>query len=116
LLNLPEISLRIVRWASAEPPSHTAIKRLLEADGLPFFAWWNDPLDFHSAHSHPFNKVIYVAEGDITFGIPDRGLSFMLKAGDRLDLPAGTIHDAAVGIKGVTCFESQWKNNQVLKA
>jgi quercetin dioxygenase-like cupin family protein len=116
LLNLPKETLRIVRWASAEPPSHTAIKRLLEAEGLSFYAWWNDPLEIHEAHSHPFNKVIYVAEGSITFSIPKQGLSFTLKAGDRLDLPAGTIHDAVVSVEGVTCFETQWLNNQVPKA
>jgi hypothetical protein len=80
---------------------------MLEAEGLIFYAWWNNPLDTYSAHSHPFNKVIYVTEGSITFGLPRQGLSFTLNAGDRLDLPAGTVHDAVVSIEGVTCFEAQ---------
>jgi hypothetical protein len=29
-----------------------------------------------------------------------------LAAGDRLELPAGTIHDAVVGPDGVTCLEA----------
>ncbi len=29
-----------------------------------------------------------------------------LKAGDRLDLPAGTVHDAHVGAQGVVCLEA----------
>ncbi len=29
-----------------------------------------------------------------------------LAAGDRLDLPAGTVHEAEVGPDGVTCLEA----------
>jgi quercetin dioxygenase-like cupin family protein len=108
VLPLPELTLRIVRWPSHEAPTHADIKHLLEAEGLTYYAWWNDPLDTYSAHSHPFNKVIYVAEGSITFGLPKQGLNITLKAGDRLDLPAGTVHNAVASVEGVTCFEAQW--------
>jgi hypothetical protein len=29
-----------------------------------------------------------------------------LNAGDRLELPAGTLHDAIVGPRGVVCLEA----------
>jgi hypothetical protein len=29
-----------------------------------------------------------------------------LNPGDRLDLPAGTVHDAVVGPQGVVCLEA----------
>ena len=41
-----------------------------------------------------------------SFGLPDRGERIALEVGDRLDLPAGTSHDALVGPNGVTCLEA----------
>jgi quercetin dioxygenase-like cupin family protein len=50
--------------------------------------------------------VIYVVRGSITFGLPEPGEKLSLNAGDRLDLPAGTVHDAVVGSEGVMCLEA----------
>jgi len=44
--------------------------------------------------------------GSIVFGLADRAEAFELQPGDRLDLPAGTKHDALVGDEGVTCLEA----------
>jgi len=71
-------------------------------EGLSPYSWSNSPHDYYAAHTHSYNKVIYVVQGSITFGLPDLGKQFALKAGDRLDLPAGTVHDAQVGAQGVT--------------
>jgi quercetin dioxygenase-like cupin family protein len=70
------------------------------------YSWSNGPFDTYSAHSHSYNKVIYVVQGSITFGLPELGQQLSLKAGDRLDLPAGTVHDAHVGAQGVVCLEA----------
>jgi quercetin dioxygenase-like cupin family protein len=69
------------------------------------YRWSNDPHDRYQAHSHSFHKVIYVVSGSITFGLPASGESVTLTTGDRLDLPAGVLHDAAVGPDGVVCLE-----------
>jgi hypothetical protein len=46
-----------------------------------------------------------VAAGSIRFGLGERpGVD--LTVGDRLELPAGTTHDALVGPGGVTCLEA----------
>jgi hypothetical protein len=50
--------------------------------------------------------VLVVASGSITFGLPDLDRSTELTSGDRLDLPAGTRHDAVVGASGVICLEA----------
>ena len=47
-----------------------------------------------------------MAAGSITFGLPGTGESAELAVGDRLDLPAGTPHDATVGPDGVNCLEA----------
>jgi uncharacterized protein YjlB len=78
----------------------------LRAEGLDPGAWSNGPHDRYSAHQHGFDKVLVCAAGSIRFGLPDTGDAVELRAGDRLDLPAGTSHDAAVGPDGVTCLEA----------
>ena len=70
------------------------------------YSWSNGPHDIYAAHSHSYDKVIYVVRGSITFGLPELGEQLTLKAGDRLDLPAGTVHDAMVGAQGVVCLEA----------
>ena len=70
------------------------------------------PHDTYAAHSHSYDKVIYVVRGSIMFGLPELGQSLELNAGDRLDLPAGIVHNATVGAQGVVCLEAQGKSIQ----
>ena len=90
---------------SGEVPSESALRRKMTDEGLDPHRWSNGPGDVYGAHSHGFHKVIYVVRGAITFGLPDAGGRLALCAGDRLDLPAGVRHDAAVGPQGVVCLE-----------
>jgi uncharacterized protein YjlB len=78
----------------------------LRAEGLQPSSWSNGSNDRYGAHDHAFDKVLVVASGTIRFGLPDLDRSIELSAGDRLDLPAGTRHDAVVGGLGVTCLEA----------
>ena len=78
----------------------------LRAEGLAPGSWSNGPNDRYGAHDHGYDKVLVVAAGSIQFGLPDRGEAVDLGIGDRLDLPAGTRHDAVVGPDGVTCLEA----------
>lgn len=78
----------------------------LRAEGLAPGTWSNGPGDRYAAHDHGYDKVIVVAAGSIRFSLPERGDAHDLIAGDRLELPAGTAHDALVGGAGVTCLEA----------
>ena len=78
----------------------------LRDEGLAASPWSNGPGDRYGAHEHGYDKVIVVERGSIVFGLPDDGRSVQLEAGDRLELPAGTRHDAVVGSSGVTCLEA----------
>jgi uncharacterized protein YjlB len=82
------------------------LERRLRAEGLDPGAWSNGPGARYAAHEHGYDKVIAVARGSITFGLPDAGRALDLEEGDRLELPAGTRHDAVVGPRGVTCLEA----------
>ena len=82
------------------------VERRLRDEGLDPSAWSNGPGDRYGAHEHGYDKVIVVERGSIRFGLPGAGGSVDLAAGDRLELPAGTRHDAVVGPAGVRCLEA----------
>ncbi|HET7728049.1 MAG TPA: hypothetical protein VFK54_12075 [Candidatus Limnocylindrales bacterium] len=82
------------------------LRRRLDAEGLAPGVWSNGPDDRYGAHDHGYDKVLVCAAGSIRFGLPDSGRAVELAVGDRLELPAGTRHDALVGPDGVTCLEA----------
>jgi quercetin dioxygenase-like cupin family protein len=82
------------------------LARRLREEGLEPGPWSNGPGDRYAAHAHDYDKVIVVDAGSIRFGLVDRRSAVDLAAGDRLELPAGTRHDAEVGPDGVTCLEA----------
>jgi quercetin dioxygenase-like cupin family protein len=78
----------------------------LRDEGLEPGTWGNGPGDRYAAHEHGYDKVLVCVRGSIRFGLPDAGTAVDLATGDRLELPAGTRHDASVGPDGVTCLEA----------
>lgn len=96
---------RVTPWVDPENPTESTLRQLMADEGLDPYVWSNRPFDIYSAHSHGYDKVIYVVRGSITFGLPELNQSLTLKAGDRLDLPAGIVHNANVGSEGVVCLE-----------
>jgi quercetin dioxygenase-like cupin family protein len=82
----------------------SALRAQLIDEGLEPGAWSNGPGDRYAAHDHDYDKVIVVTAGSIQFGLLHGTMD--LAAGDRLELLAGTSHDAAVGGSGVTCLEA----------
>lgn len=85
----------------------------LRAEGLEPSPWSNGPGDRYGAHEHGYDKVIAIESGSIVFGLPEVGRSVELAAGDRLELPAGTRHDAVVGASGVTCWEAHLSSGAI---
>jgi quercetin dioxygenase-like cupin family protein len=78
----------------------------LRAEGMDPGTWSNGPGDRYAPHEHGYDKVLVCTAGSIRFGLPARGITVDLVAGDRLELPAGTRHDAIVGAAGVAALEA----------
>lgn len=97
---------RVIVWGGDVPPTQDEIEARLRAEGLSAHPWSNGPGDRYPAHSHGFRKVIYVVRGSITFGLPETGGLLEMRAGDRLDLDRGVMHEARVGPEGVLCLEA----------
>jgi quercetin dioxygenase-like cupin family protein len=76
-----------------------------EATGC--YSWSNGPGDRYAPHSHSYEKVLYCVDGSITFVLEADGRRIELEAGDRMVLPAGTVHGAVVGPAGCTCIEGK---------
>lgn len=93
------------RWDGEVPASEPLLREIMEAEGLRPYRWANSPGDVYGAHDHPYHKVVYVVEGSIVFAVPENEMKFALEPGDRLDLPAGVLHEAVVGPRGVVCLE-----------
>ncbi|MGE5595296.1 MAG: cupin domain-containing protein [Hyphomicrobiales bacterium] len=93
------------RWGHAHPPPERLLNELLQKEGLEPHWWSNGPGDRYEAHSHDYHKVLYCVSGAITFILQPTGERLLMGAGDRLDLPAGWVHEARVGPNGVRCVE-----------
>lgn len=82
------------------------LEAALRAEGLSPSGWANAPGDRYAAHSHAYDKVLVATQGSITFHLVEIGRDVALSAGERLELPAGTVHAATVGPNGVSCLEA----------
>ena len=98
--------VEVMKWSGDNAPTEDSIRSILAEEGLHPYRWSNAPGDLYSAHSHSYNKVIYVVSGSITFGLTASGEQVTLDPDDRLNLPAGVSHNAVVGTVGVVCLEA----------
>jgi uncharacterized protein YjlB len=93
--NLPGLPERGIAAAEAR----------LRALGVRPSVWSNGPGDRYAEHEHATTKLLVCAEGSITFLLGPEGAPAELRAGDGMELPAGTRHAAVVGPGGCTCVE-----------
>lgn len=101
-------AVRRIPWTSDARPVAGDLEAALRQEGLEPHWWSNAPGDVYAPHEHAYHKVLYCAEGSITFLVEPGGQRLVLGPGDRLELPAGTRHAAVVGPSGVRCVEG-WR-------
>lgn len=80
----------IIRWQAPITPSKEQAKILMESEGLEPFEEEYKPQVKISEHRHPFGEVRMVVEGELLFNIA--GNQFLLRAGDRVEIPSNTKH------------------------
>ena len=79
----------------------------LQSEATGCYSWSNGPGDRYAPHSHSYEKVLYCVAGSITFVLEAEARRLELKPGDRMVLPAGTVHSAEVGPAGCACIEGK---------
>ena len=84
------MELKVTRWNNPEPPTQSELVRAMEAEGLAAYIEDDEPNHSYEAHTHPNDEVLVAVLGEITMGVGDQ--KWVLKPGDRLDLPANTLH------------------------
>lgn len=67
--------------------------------------WSSHPDQHYPAHKHAYDKVVVCTQGSIVFTTED--VLVPLSAGDRMDLEAGTVHEAVAGSDGAVCVEAR---------
>jgi quercetin dioxygenase-like cupin family protein len=94
------MQLAVIPWDGTGRPGESALRARLEGEGFSVFRWHDGPGAEYAPHAHDHDESIIVVDGEITFGVGDRALC--LGPGDRLMLPAGTVHTASTGAAGAT--------------
>lgn len=102
--------MKVTRWKKTQgKPSLDQIRGLVEEEGLRFYTWSDAPGKFYPEHAHNEDELRWIVQGSLTVGVD--GKEVRLKAGDRIELPAGTSHWAQVSEDGPIVYLCATKAN-----
>ena len=99
-------AVQVTRWSGGQHPTLPAITRIMKQEGLRPYMWMNTPNHRYGVRTHGYNKVIYVIDGSLEVTLPDSNQKVRLRAGDRIEVPAGVRHGTIVGNSGAKCVEA----------
>jgi len=103
---IKQATVRLTRWNGSQHPTASIITREMKKEGLRPYMWDSTPNFRYGVRSHGYNKVMYVVEGSLEISLPDSNQRLRLKAGDRIDIPAGVRHGTIIGNGGAKCVEA----------
>ena len=86
---------RIEKWKEYYAPNPAMLRSILSADGYNVLQWSDHPGMVYGLHSHGEDQSHWVISGSLEITI-ELGGTFVLNAGDRDFMPAGTYHSARV--------------------
>lgn len=86
--------MRVDRWSGPGAPEARELRRRMEADGYGVFEWSDPPGRTYAPHSHGDDQSHWIIRGSLALTID--GTEYVLGAGDRDFMPAGTVHAARV--------------------
>jgi quercetin dioxygenase-like cupin family protein len=88
------MGIRIERWSGAGEPDARELRARLEAEGYSVFEWTDRPGEIYPEHEHQRAQSHWVLSGQMELTVG--GVAYVLGAGDRDFLEAGTRHAARV--------------------
>lgn len=103
---IEQSAVRVIRWSGGQHPTLSGITRQMQKEGMRPYLWENTPNYRYAVRSHGYAKIMYVVEGTIEIALSDTNQSVRLRAGDRVEIPAGVRHSAIIGSSGAKCVEA----------
>ena len=82
--------MKITRWRADRKPTQAEVESVFKDEGLEFQIEDGAPGSEVKEHKHPFDEVRVVISGAMRFNVA--GNEFILREGDRLELPSNTRH------------------------
>lgn len=82
----------VMRWTKTKKPDLEELKQMLEKEGLASELYSDPPGMKYGKHKHDFDDFIVIVSGKMKLATDLH--EWMLKPGDRIDLPANTFHRA----------------------
>ena len=86
--------MKVERWEGEGAPDEGTLRARLEADGYSVYAWTDGPGATYPPHTHGDDQSHCIVRGALALTVG--GQEYVLRAGDRDWLPAGTVHAARV--------------------
>lgn len=86
---------RVEKWKERIPPNPAVMRMILTTEDFQVFHWHDGPGAVYGMHKHDRDQTHWVISGAIELTIERVG-TFVLEAGDRDHMPAGTYHSARV--------------------
>jgi quercetin dioxygenase-like cupin family protein len=86
--------LDVIRWNKPKKPTLDELQMMLTAEGLEHEMYSDSPGTKYGRHKHSFDDFIVIVAGKMRIATDTQ--DWLMKPGDRLDLPANTAHSAEV--------------------
>lgn len=98
------MELRKYKWSKVYEAAEEDLQQLLHTRRVEAERWVSEPNEVFAAHMHAHDMRLWCAEGSIVFTA--NGTKISLQAGDALDVPAYSAHEATAGLTGCVCYVS----------
>jgi quercetin dioxygenase-like cupin family protein len=83
-------TMDIVIWPKKSKPTFSELTTMLENEGLKWALYTDRPGTKYGRHKHEFDDFIVMVSGQMKIGTDL--YQWLMKPGDRLDIPANTMH------------------------
>ena len=83
-------TMDVVKWTRKAKPTKAELIKMMEAEGHACALYSDTPGTKYARHKHDFDDFLVIVSGQMKIGT-DR-FEWLMKPGDRLDIPANTVH------------------------
>lgn len=86
--------MKITRWRADRKPTQQEIEAMFKDEGFEFVVEELPENSEVQEHRHPFDEIRMIVSGAMRYNVA--GNEFILREGDRLELPSNTRHRTKV--------------------